>query len=268
MEFSDFFEHIHIAFPHAGTKKALFENLFASVGVVLGYADSNIEKLHSGKRPLSKDLKIRCRQAFNLRSASAFFQKLCSECNQQLVISEFGFSESEQIDTEALSIALAQQFKRIIDSDDSDVDNILSQAYRENCAKKISGEPPAEIQLPHYPGDDFFIPTQHVSKNAGCYETFQHTWEIENTGTQTWEDRCLCILESDRSDFTLVRMLEKSIRLPKTLPHQKQKITAHLETRGKEGKSGYYWVMQDASGNVCFPEQDCGSITVDVTFTL
>lgn len=268
MKFSDFFKCISSAFPYSGTRIDLLCELFSSIGLSLSYSESTKEKLYTGERPLSMDLKRESRQVFNLQSAITFFQDLCAGCDQKHVIAKLGLPETEQVNKEALSAAFAQQFQRIIDSDGSEAEDILLQSYRKNCSTMLAGEPLTEIQSPHYPGDRFFIPTPPALKNAGCYEAFQHTWEIENTGTQTWEERCLYILESDRSDFTLVRILEKNIRLPKTLPHQKQKITAHLETRGKEGRSEYYWVMQDALGNVCFPEQDCGNITVDVTFTL
>ena len=267
MKFSDFFDLIISAFSPSDTKPDFLSKMFASAGLPLEYSESAKRKFYSGERDFSTDFKREHRQDFNTDSAASLFQELCARCDQHHVIAEIGLPESEQINTDALSLALTQQFKRIIDNDGPDVDNILSQSYRENRAKTGSGEPPAEIQPPHYPGDDFFIPTRHVSKNVGCYETIQHAWEIVNTGTQTWEGRCLYIRESDDPPPTLVRINETCIRLPKTLPRQKQKITAHLETRGKEGKSKYEWVMKDAAGNLCFPGQDCGSITIDVTFT-
>ena len=182
MEFSNFFDLIISAFSPSDTKHEFLSKLFASAGLSLNYSKSAKKKFYSGDRHFSMDFKRECRQDFNTDSAASFFQELCVRCDQHHIIAKLGLPESGQLNTDALSIALAQQFKRIIDSDAPNFDNILSQAYLENCAKKISGEPPAEIQPPHYPGDDFFIPTRHVSKNAGCYETFQHAWEIVTQG--------------------------------------------------------------------------------------
>lgn len=154
MKFSDFFDLIISAFSPSGTKPDFLSKMFASAGLPLEYSESAKRKFYSGERDFSTDFKREHRQEFNTDSAASFFQELCARCDQHHIIAKLGLPESEQINTKALSIALAQQFKRIIDSDGPDVDNILSQAYLENCAKTISGEPPAKIQPPHYPGDD------------------------------------------------------------------------------------------------------------------
>lgn len=153
----------------------------------------------------------------------------------------------------------------LIDSDDEDVDDILTVEYQkakntdsvDNTAPQIASRPP-------YPGDSIYMKSKWRSVySVGLDEIFEYTWEFDNVGTQTWTERRLYFSNHDE-----VRPKAESnyIDIPVTPSNHSVKPTVRMDARSFDKKSECKWVMIDSEGKDCFSNSGQFTIIVDVTF--
>ena len=98
----------------------------------------------------------------------------------------FAIPVSLELEKGAFSRALALQFSYLVKNEDSDVDDIVAMEYQRLLAEPLDEQ--LQALVPLYPGDNAyvlkFLPARIYSKK--CYDKFDHTWMIRNTGNRTY----------------------------------------------------------------------------------
>jgi len=114
---------------------------------------------------------------------------------------------------------------------------------------------PSSVDIsPLYPGDDLLLVSGLSTQRheVGFYEAFEHTWEVKNNGTVTWEGRQLeCINQAS----SRIKALNTTIAIPKTNPGDNIRLTVQYNARGFEGEFESIWKMKDHIGRLCFPDE-------------
>lgn len=203
----------------------------------------------NGGRSITTEMKSSFPDPFPIDALAAFFSDNLKEEKLREAMATFSIPISVTPDRTILSKSLATQFQLLIQSDDDDVDDIVSAKYQQLLSKPA----PAPVQrlTPLYPGDRAWLDVgTKRSYSLSIYDVAQHTWEIQNTGTQTWRGRKLVFANHDR---VRPRAESNSIDIPDTPPGKDIKITTSIDARGFEGKFDCLWEMQDSDGNDCFP---------------
>jgi hypothetical protein len=155
-------------------------------------------------------------------------------------------------------MALAKQMKALIESDAEETDNILILEYQN--AKQLDNISAESLRKPLCEGDSVYVNfspnKQYVIES---HNTFEHTWILENTGTQRWTERKLVYVRGlrDRPEAT-----PSIVEIPETKLKERIKITTTFD-----GVTDCVWEMQDLEGENCFPDRNtllC--VTIDSKF--
>jgi transcriptional regulator with XRE-family HTH domain len=94
-------------------------------------------------------------------------------------------------------------------------------------------------------------------------QTFEKIWEIQNVGKLIWEKRRLICLDeqlrvcSENNDCSIVHGLTPdchSVAVPVLKPDERWKVSICFSAPSYPCTVISHWKMVDASGNVCFPE--------------
>ena len=91
------------------------------------------------------------------------------------------------------------------------------------------------------------------------HNTFEHTWILENTGTQRWTERKLVYVRGlrDRPEAT-----PSIVEIPETKLKERIKIITTFD-----GVTDCVWEMQDLEGENCFPDRNTlFCVTIDSKF--
>nr|WP_305888660.1 NBR1-Ig-like domain-containing protein [Methylomonas sp. SURF-2] len=107
-------------------------------------------------------------------------------------------------------------------------------------------------------------------------QIFCKTWEIQNIGHVTWQNRKLrCVDQSAESPNILagivppdserrLRPLQTCIEIPETLPGDSVLLSVQFKAPSYPCSIISYWKMTDERGDICFPETEGLSCLVRV----
>lgn len=224
------------------------------------------KKLYNGSKPLTQNLKDSFPANIQLDALVGLFEKHINDNHVRQAMTAFAIPVSLAPEKGTFSRALAIQFCYLIKNEDSDVDDIVAMEYQ-----RLLTEPSYEgLQhlSPIYPGDSAYVlefqPMRIYLKK--CYEQFDHTWVIRNTGNQTWRGRKLVFVNHAT---VRPRTDTNCIDIPDVAPGKDIKITTSFDTRGFEGRYECLWEMQDSQGNDCFPNnKKLFNVTIDSKFEI
>jgi len=264
IEISTFLKKIY-HYCEGGTNKGdFFTNCFNAAGSTYywGATTDYQRKIFNGIKPITKNIRESFSN-FDLKELSAFFTSAVSNHKVRDLMKEFAIPIDAEMKKDALSMALAEQFQRIILSK-TEADDVVVVAYQKYLEEPtFSRKQPTS---PLYPGDSAYVlnfePQRYYS--VSIYEKFKHTWAIRNTGNQTWRGRKLVFVNHatvrPRSDMSI-------IDIPDVAPGKDIKISTSFDTRGVEGTFECIWELQDCDGNNCFPgSKKLFDITINTYF--
>lgn len=220
-------------------------------------------KIYDGSRPITLDVK-KTFNPFDLKGLADFYKKHLSG-NMPTVALSFGISSDTEVDEGCLCVALAMQLKLFIENDSEDTDDVVALEYQKLLAEPKAVE--SESYCPSsvlYPGDQARLKSKYrPTYRVGIYEEFEHTWEIENLGTQVWQGRKLFLSNHNkiRPKTTMCY-----VTIPHTPPKKSVKIAVNMDARGFEEKSECKWIMVDEHGNDCFPNSGTFEFIIDTRF--
>ena len=203
--------------------------------------------------------------AFDVKGLAKFYEDSLIPEDIQNVARAFGIAINTEIDAACLCSALSIQFRAFTESDSDEADDIVAIEYQKLLASVTVAD--SKLYQPSsvlYPDDKLrlsssYRPTYHVK----TYDVFEHTWEIENIGTQTWQRRKLYL-----SNHTNIRprATPYCIDIPNMPPHERTKIAVCMNARGFVGKYECKWIMIDEQGEDCFPNSGSFEFIIDVRF--
>lgn len=225
---------------------------------------SSQRKIYDGTRPMKADVKASF-NPFNVDGLTEFFESNIEDGKIKDVMRFFGIPPTSKHKKDCLCKALALQLKAFVDSDTDEADDIAAMEYQ-----RLLSEPMAEqcetqlLQSALYPGDKAYNKTKYrPTYQVNIYEQFQHTWEFENIGMQTWRGRKLYF---SNHDTVRPRAEKNCIDIPDTPPHKGVKITVSMDARGFEETTECKWIMVDKDGNDCFPNSGMFTFLVKTRF--
>lgn len=244
--------------PNIKSQDKFIVALFTAAGD--GYVSKSYAKqLFTGNKGFVKKQKQPLRGKDNISSLIPFFETEISDTGAVLIA--LGIPEKQEPNKKALAVALAQQMKLLIDSDEEDVEDILILQYQE--AKQKDVEVDASFAKPLYPGDSVSV-YQNSRHEILSFDKITHTWELMNTGNISWIGRKLVYKRKpkDRPEAN-----PDIIGIPDMKPKESKKITTTIDGRGFDGLTNCVWEMQDADGENCFPNRESlFCVTIDAKF--
>jgi len=269
INFSQYCKNVYPYCQHISSQGLFVSKLFVAGGSSSFSASVTADKeyqkkLYNGSKPLTQKLKGSFPAVIQLDSLIALFEKYLNDDKVCQVMTAFAIPISHTPVKGTFSKALALQFCQFIKNEDDDVDDIVAMEYQRLITEPVDEKP--QSLAPLYPGDSAYVIEFHPARvySKKCYEQFDHTWFIRNTGTQTWHSRKLVFI--NYADVR-PRVGTRSIDIPDTAPGRDIKITTSFDTRGFEGHYECIWEMQDSEGNDCFPNnQRLFNVTIDTVF--
>lgn len=224
------------------------------------------KKLYNGSKPLTQKLKDSFPANIQLDALVGLFEKHLIDDQVRQAMTAFAIPVSLEPAKSIFSRALALQFRCLVKNENSDVDDIVAMEYQKLLTEPVDEKP--QSVAPLYPGDGAFVleflPARIYLKK--CYEQFDHTWVIRNTGNQTWHGRKIVFV-----NHAAVRPRTETncIVIPDVAPGKDIKITTSFDTRGFEGRYECLWEMQDSEGNDCYPNNKrLFNVTIDSKFEI
>lgn len=221
-------------------------------------------KIFDGSRPMTPDAKASF-NPFNMDELAKFYEENIEDGKVREIMLVFGIPPQTEICKNYLCMALAVQFHAFVASNTDEADDIVATEYQ-----RLLSQPQERQCEPYhqpsvlYPGDQIYSKsTFRPTYTVNIYELFQHSWEFENTGTQTWRGRRLYF---SNHDAVRPRAETIYIDIPDTPPHKSVKITVSMDARGFEEKSECKWIMIDSENNDCFPDYNIFTFIVIAKF--
>ena len=248
MTFADLCSKVKKGCPSLRSQKMFIQELTKAAGSMIYESESYYKQLFSGKKPFTNNLKEQLRGKDNMTQLTAFFEKRITDVDK--VIAAFGIPETGTPNKHALAVALAIQFRAIIDSDEENADDVLFLEYQTHCEETDASAPASAGFKPRYPGDDIYVGGQKHYQIKST-DVFTHTWELANYGTQTWTGRKLVYIRNPRVDRPEAN--PEVIDIPEVKPGSSIKISTTFDGRGFDGVFHCKWEMQDKDGVNCFP---------------
>ena len=224
------------------------------------------KKLYNGSKRLTQNLKISFPANIQVDALVGLFEKHLKDDQVREAMTRFAIPVSLAPEKSAFARALALQFWYLIKNEDSDVDDIVAMEYQKLLIEPVDEK--SQSLTPLYPGDSAyvleFLPARIYLKK--CYDQFDHTWVISNTGNQTWRGRKLVFVNRAK---VRPKTDTKYINIPDVASGKVIRITASYDTRGFEGHYECLWEMHDAEGNDCFPNNKrLFKVTIDSKFEI
>ena len=224
------------------------------------------KKLYNGSKPLTQNLKDSFAANVQLEALVGLFDKHLMDGQVRQAMTACAIPISLEPVKGTFSRALAIQFSYIIKNEDSDVDDIVAMEYQRLLTEPVDEKP--QSLAPAYPGDSAYVLEFQPARiySMKCYEQFDHTWVIRNTGNQTWRGRKFVFINHS---VVRPRTDTNCIDIPDVAPSKDIKITTSFDTRGFEGRYECLWEMQDSEGNDCFPNNKrLFNVTIDSKFEI
>lgn len=227
-------------------------------GIVTANRVETQRKIYNGSFEFTPEQKLTFHPV-DIDGLTAFFEKAIPDNNIEVLIQQFGIPDDTERDTRLFLKALAYQFEAFVHSSTQEADDIVQGKY-EYLLEHGDIEAPSTDEHIDKIGVSQYQKAQH---RVNCYDSFRHTWVIENKGTEIWENRRLFLRNS--ADIKL-KIESVYVDVPVTKPGERIKITTGGEARGQEGMTVFNWIMVDDAGNNCFPDDSSLSFTVEVKF--
>jgi len=224
--------------------------------------DSYQRKLFSGKKPLTQEMKDSFPKPIDIAGLTAFFDTRIGDTSLPLIMAGFAIPSDEAQDKALFISVLCSQFQRIIAESTDEADDVVASEYKRSL-RELSIE--NTNQFPYYPGDDMLLIKETVESlhNVHCYDLFEHTWTIKNTGKVTWNGRFLVCTNQHE---TRIEAINSPITISTAAPGDEVCLTAKMDARGFEGNFESIWQMQDDEERICFPDKNKSlKLTVAVT---
>lgn len=240
------------------------DGLFAAAGASPYMSVSYKRQLCNGDKPFTVEMKSYFRGKDNQNSLNTFFARNIQDGKLKDAIAAFGIPEPGDVDKRALSIALAKQFRAIVDSDEEDGDDIVGNEYLRAKENPVVAKATEAFRSALYPGDNVHMNSPH----RPCYqvnvrEEFTHSWDFTNVGTQTWRGRKLFF--SNHAEVR-PRASQIYIDIPDTPPSGNVKISVNMNAHGFENLTECAWIMIDEEGRNCFSFGSTFAFLIDAKF--
>lgn len=220
-------------------------------------------KLYDGSRAMTPEIKTSF-NPFDEDGLTLFYKENIESDKLRDIMLAFGIPPTTEANEDCLYRALAIQFRMFVESNTDEADDIVAMEYQKLLEEPQEGTESVHPALTFYPGDQvYFRSKTKPTYQVNIYEKFQHTWEFENVGTQTWRRRRLYF---SNHNTVRPRADKDYIDIPDTPPHMGVKITTSMDARGFEEMSECKWIMIDCDGNDCFPNSDIFTFFVDAKF--
>lgn len=264
MVLKDFCKAIYPACSAFTNHESFIDGLCKAAGRELSISVSYKRNLFSGSKPFIENQKIDLRGHDNQKSLEDFFYQNIADAKVTEVLQAFSVPEKHEANKKALSTALAQQMKVLIDcGDDEEAGDVVLAAYQSAKAAPANDKTVISTFKLLYPGDDVYVGTNATYK-IYSHDTVTHTWSIMNAGKITWIGRKLVYRRGDKDR---PEAQPSEIPIPTVKPSESVKITTTFDGRGFDGIFHCYWEMQDSDGENCFPKRDSlFSVTIDAKF--
>lgn len=238
--------------------------LFEAGGNKLFISDSYKKQIFTNPAKFSHTLKCELRGRDNSTSLASFFMKSLADENLPDVIAFFGIPEKDTINKKSLSVALAMQFRAIVNSDSEDGEDVLALEYQKNKEQPQKALKDGEPISVLYPGDQIYPNMKyHPIYSVNVREDVVHTWDFSNIGTQTWTGRKLYFV--NHNDVH-PRANAICIDIPTAPPGKRVKMSVSMNAHGFEGKTECVWIMVDGDGKDCFPHSGIFNFVIDANF--
>lgn len=268
MNFSEFSKRLFKKLSGIGNQGHFIGALFHSGGssyfpLKPAYdTDSYQRKVFRGASPFSQDMKDSFPKPIDKDALMDFFQERVGVKSLPLIMRNFGIPETEAVNKEFFFKALCTQFQNIVTEASDEVDDIVLAEYLRLLRE--SGE---EIKSdePYYPGDDFQLIDEAPKHRheVSFHSDFSHQWTIKNTGSVTWNDRYLELINGDN---LTIKASRKTVEMPKVKPGEEVSLSVDFNARGYEGDIEAIWELKDFEGRSCFKEKKVLKIAVSVSW--
>lgn len=221
------------------------------------------KKICNGTKPITDNMIEGFQRPYRIVDLAEYFERNIDIRKKTILANAFGISD-KSVDIGNLSKALAAQFFGLVEvgGGTKSADDIVDATYRKLKDGVASND---IISVPHHSGDRAWIAngqrSRHYTKEF--YEKFEHVWLIRNDGRVPWNNRRL-ICTTKQSQSIKIDVYE--VDVPDTNPGETAEISMTVDARGNEGSFTSIWIMEDAMGNNCFPnERWLFEFTVTVT---
>ena len=214
------------------------------------YSTSNYgAKLFNGSKPLSTKHRASFPNPINTTSLARYLLEHIKKESVRTVMDYFTIPTDSDVNTSALTKALADQLQIIIHEPNSD-DDIIATNYQQYLTQPETDEP--SFHKPLYAGDAFWVVSAPADRRhvVDFYEHFTHTWKLLNSGKIAWTGRRLICV--NRDSITPCAM-QLSIDIPDTAPNGHVVLSVEFDARGNEDTFESQWVMVDKDDKECYP---------------
>jgi len=224
--------------------------------------DSYQRKLYSGAKPLTQEMKDSFPKPLDTAGVTSFFDTRIGDGSLPQIMAAFNIPLNEPQNKALFITALCTQLQKIVADSSDDVNDIVASEYKRLL---LENNTYSENLFPHYPGDDMLVCGENSESlyNVHCYEKFEHTWTIKNTGTVAWTDRVLVCVNQEN---TRVEALNSPVTISKVGSDNEISLVVQIDARGFEGVYESVWEIRDRDGNNCFPNKVELTLTVAVTY--
>ncbi len=223
-------------------------------------------KYFDGSRTMTQEIKDSFHN-FDVGAVAEVLLELIDKNQIREVMLAFGIPPSLEENRDYLCQALALQLKGFITSQTEEADDIVLLEYQRLLSEPhTTDEPVQSVVATLYPDDQVYYKSKYrPTYDVDIYQMFQHTWEFENAGTQTWRGRRLFFANHEiarpRADCVY-------IDIPDTPPSKGVKLTVTMDPRGFEGTHECKWIMIDSGGDDCYPNSNQFSFVVHTRFAI
>ena len=266
MNFSEFANKIHPNLAGISNQGQFVGGLFNAAGdnhfpLNPSYDTYDLQKkMVNGTRKINPKMKNRFPNPIDIEGLHNFFSRRIGETTLPIIMRNFGIPKYEPIHKDFFIQALCTQFQNIVTEASDEVDDIVVSEYLRLLRE--SGEE-IKSDYPYYPGDDFQLIEDNPKQRheVSFHSDFAHQWTIKNTGSVTWVDRYLELVNGDN---LTIRASRKIIDIPKVKPGEEVTLSVEFNARGCEGDIEAIWEMKDSEVRSCFTENKVLKIAVSV----
>ena len=129
-----------------------------------------------------------------------YLEETIKDENIRDCMNHFGISSALEDNKKLLAKALAMQFQRFIEANVDDIDNVIPAEYE----ALLNGNDVYAVRVGAlYPRDDFWVEERNQKHDVNCYEKFQNTWVIHNSGSVYWSGIKIVLKEINKNSYEL-----------------------------------------------------------------
>lgn len=258
MEIREYLSKLKNGLTYKGNQSAFVTDLFQACGsnhFLPEQRNSSTQKNLFKGRPLTGEMKASFPRPFRTNDLAGFIEKYVGSTYVK-IFDEFQISSNSRFDKHFVALTLAQQFKVFVESDKSDVPDIIAPTYQNFLDNPSATQRSMdETNVPLHVGDRVDLINQ-AAKNytVGMNKKFLHHWKLKNSGKVEWRNRKLLFVNNDKKEVR-VKAIPSEIVIPDIKPGKFVDIETEFDSRAFEGVFTTMWKMVDQDGNDCFPNQ-------------